>query len=61
MAAGSGGGGDASYWREAFERVSLEKLDALAASYRHTEEEAADLRAHYIAAKGDMGKVITRH
>lgn len=61
VAAGSGGGGDASYWREAFERVSLEKLDALAASYRHTEEEAADLRAHYIAAKGDMGKVITRH
>lgn len=55
---GSGGGGDASYWREAFERVSLEKLDALAASYRHTEEEAADLRAHYIAAKGDMGKVM---
>lgn len=48
----------ASFWRDVFDRVSLEKLDELAAGYRHTAEETADLCKHYTACKGDLGKVM---
>lgn len=48
----------ASFWREVFERVSLEKLDELAEGYRRTAEETADLCKHYSACKGDIGKVM---
>jgi DnaJ family protein C protein 9 len=48
------------FWRDFYERVTLDKIDQLAAEYRGSEEEAADLRAAYTAAKGDMSKVLDR-
>ena len=41
-----------------YERVSLEELDELAAAYRNTAEETRDLKEHYLACKGDMGKIM---
>lgn len=48
------------FWNDFFTRVTTEKIDALAAEYRGSDEEAADLRAAYVAAKGDMDGVFDR-
>lgn len=57
---GSGAAGWYEFWRDFYTRVTAEKIDALAAEYRGSEEEAADLRSAYTAVQGDMGKVIDR-
>jgi len=49
-----------AFWNDFFTRVTSERIDALAAEYRGSEEEAADLRAAYLEAKGDMGGIIDR-
>ena len=41
-----------------FERVNLEKLEELAAGYRDSAEEVADLKTHYVLCKGDLGKIM---
>ena len=52
------GNGDPDYWRNAFEKVTLEKLDGMKESYQGSAEETEDLKRAYVAAKGDMGKVL---
>mmetsp|Transcript_19743 Transcript_19743/g.42519 ORF Transcript_19743/g.42519 Transcript_19743/m.42519 type:complete len:281 (-) Transcript_19743:368-1210(-) len=47
-----------AFWSDFYERVSTEKLDQLAVEYRESEEEEADLKREYVAAKGDMGRVL---
>eukprot|EP00322_Chrysochromulina_rotalis_P002959 CAMPEP_0115847542 /NCGR_PEP_ID=MMETSP0287-20121206/10437_1 /TAXON_ID=412157 /ORGANISM="Chrysochromulina rotalis, Strain UIO044" /LENGTH=286 /DNA_ID=CAMNT_0003301381 /DNA_START=11 /DNA_END=871 /DNA_ORIENTATION=+ len=48
------------FWRDFFTRVTTDRIDALAAEYRGSEEEVADLRDAYLAARGDMGGIIDR-
>lgn len=49
---------DAQYWREAFEKVTTQKLDEMKVAYQHTADELSDLKAEYVRAKGDMGKIL---
>ena len=54
----SAGEGDAyRFWRDFYDRVTSEKLDAMAREYKGSAEEAADLAAAYRRAKGDMDKI----
>ena len=55
---GSGATGWYDFWRGFYDRVTTDRLDQLAAEYRGSAEEAADLKAAYKAAKGDVGKII---
>ena len=54
----AGGGTWEAFWNDFYERVSTQKLDALAAEYRGSEEESADLRREYRSAKGETGAII---
>lgn len=49
-----------AFWNDFYERVTTERIDALASEYRGSEEEREDLRAAYLEAKGDMGGIIDR-
>jgi len=49
-----------AFWNDFYTRVTTERIDALAAEYRGSDEEAADLRAAYVEARGDMGGIIDR-
>ena len=45
-------------WRDFFSQVTTEKLDELAAEYRGSEDELADLHRAYTDAKGDLDGVM---
>lgn len=57
---GSGATGWYDFWRDFYTRVTSEKIDQLAAEYRGSDEEVADLRQAYGAAKGSMEGIIDR-
>lgn len=46
------------FWRDFYTRVTTDKLDALAAEYRGSAEEEADLRAAYLETKGNMDRLL---
>ena len=48
------------FWNDFYQRVTTERIDALAAEYRGSEEEATALRAAYLEAKGDMSGILDR-
>ena len=50
----------AAFWNDFYTRVTQDRIDAFAAGYRGSEEEAADLRCAYEDAKGDMGGILDR-
>ena len=47
-----------AFWNDFFTRVTTERIDALAAEYRGSEEETSDLRAAYESAKGNMDEIL---
>ena len=49
-----------AFWNDFYTRVTQDRIDAFAAGYRGSEEEAADLRRAYEDAKGDMGGILDR-
>lgn len=53
-----GGVGWYDFWRDFYTRVTTEKLDKLAAAYRGSAEEEADLRTAYTSSKGSMAKIL---
>jgi DnaJ family protein C protein 9 len=55
-----GSSGWYDFWRDFYTRVTTDKLEEAAATYRGSEEEEADLRAAYKEAKGSMEGVLDR-
>jgi DnaJ family protein C protein 9 len=58
QASAPGGVGWYEFWRDFYTQVTTDKLDKLAAEYRGSAEEDADLRAAYLSSKGNMDKII---
>jgi len=47
-----------AFWRDFYSSVTCEKLNALEAQYKGSEEELEDLKQAYLSSKGDMDRIM---
>ncbi|EDQ90872.1 uncharacterized protein MONBRDRAFT_2825, partial [Monosiga brevicollis MX1] len=47
-----------AYWRQLYPKITRESLDNFASKYRHSKEEASDLKKAYLQCQGDIGCIF---